>query len=480
EALQDPNTQTTEKFLEKRNKNEDTSRELLETTTETKDQVKGRLLLDVVVSQCATILKLLSSENETLLVWRDTFLVLDLRLHVVNSVRALDFKGDCLAGKGFHEYLHATTETQHQVKSRLLLNVVIGQCATILELLSSEDETLLVRRNTFLVLDLRLHVVDCVRALDLQGDCLAGECLHENLHTTTETEDQVKRATILELLAGEDQPLLVRGNAFLILNLSFDIVNGVGALDFKGNSLAGKGLHEDLHTTTKTQHQVKRRLLLNVVVGQGATVFKLLSGEDQPLLVRRNTLLVLDLGFHVINGVRAFNLQSDSLPRQGLDKDLHTTTETKDQVKRRLLLDVVVSQSSAIFKLLPGEDQSLLIRRNTFLVLDLGFHVVNSVGAFNLQSDGLSGQRLDEDLHTTTEPEHEMKGRLLLDVVIGQSSAVFQLLSGEDKPLLIRRNPFLILDFGFNVVDGVRAFNLEGDCLPGESLNEDLHLNFRK
>ena len=34
-----------------------------------------------------------------------------------------------------------------------------------------------------------------------------------------------------------------------------------------------------------------------------------------------------------------------------------------------------------------------------FLVLDLGFDVIDGVGGFDLQGDGLSGEGLDEDLH---------------------------------------------------------------------------------
>jgi hypothetical protein len=37
---------------------------------------------------------------------------------------------------------------------------------------------------------------------------------------------------------------------------------------------------------------MKRRLLLDVVVGEGAAVFELLAGEDQALLVRGNALLI--------------------------------------------------------------------------------------------------------------------------------------------------------------------------------------------
>lgn len=47
-----------------------------------------------------------------------------------------------------------------------------------------------------------------------------------------------------------------------------------------------------LGTTTQTEHQVEGRLLLDVVVGQGAAILKLLAGEDEALLVRGNSLLV--------------------------------------------------------------------------------------------------------------------------------------------------------------------------------------------
>ena len=40
------------------------------------------------------------------------------------------------------------------------------------------------------------------------------------------------------------------------------------------------------NTTTQAQHQVKCRLLLDVVVSQGAAILQLLAGEDEALLVR--------------------------------------------------------------------------------------------------------------------------------------------------------------------------------------------------
>ena len=80
-----------------------------------------------------------------------------------------------------------------------------------------------------------------------------------------------------------------------------------------------------LVAAAQAQHQVERRLLLDVVVRERAAVLQLLAREDQPLLVRRDALLVLDLGLNIVNGVRALHLESDGLTGECLDKDLHQT-----------------------------------------------------------------------------------------------------------------------------------------------------------
>jgi len=147
--------------------------------------VKCALLLDVVVRESATVLQLLSSEDQSLLVWRNSFLVLDLGLHVLDGVRWLHLEGDGLASQGLDEDLHSTTETKNQVKSALLLNVVVAESATILQLLTSKDQSLLIWGNTFLVLDLSLDVLNGVRRLDFKSDSLPSEGLDENLHFAT-------------------------------------------------------------------------------------------------------------------------------------------------------------------------------------------------------------------------------------------------------------------------------------------------------
>ena len=216
-------------------------------------------------------------------------------------------------------------------------------------------------------------------------------------------------------------------------------------------------------------------LLLDVVVREGATVFELLSSEDETLLIGRNSFLILNFGLHVIDGVRRFYLERDGLAGEGLDKDLHTTTETKDEVQGALLLNVVIRKRSSVFELLAGEDKSLLVRWDALLVLNLGLYIVNRVRRFHLERDGLAGEGLDKDLHTTTKTENQMESRLLLDVVVREGAPVLELLTSKDQTLLVRGNSFLILNFGLDVINRVGGLHLKGDSLTRQSLDKDLH-----
>merc|ERR1719160_2176220 len=78
-------------------------------------------------------------------------------------------------------------------------------------------------------------------------------------------------------------------------------------------------------------------------------------------------------------------------------------------------------------------------------------------------------------LGTSPQPEDKVKSGLLLDVVVGQSPAILQLLASKDQPLLVRRNSLLVLDLGLDILDSVRGLHLKGDGLAREGLHEDLH-----
>ena len=62
-------------------------------------------------------------------------------------------------------------------------------------------------------------------------------------------------------------------------------------------------------------------------------------------------------------------------------------------------------------------------------------------------------------LLATTETQHQMQGALLLNVVVRECTAVFQLLTREDKSLLVRGDALLVLDLALHIVNGVRGLD---------------------
>ena len=49
---------------------------------------------------------------------------------------------------------------------------------------------------------------------------------------------------------------------------------------------------------------------------------------------------------------------------------------------------------------------------------------------------------------TATKSQDQVEGRFFLNIVIGKGASILELLSSEDKALLIGRDSFLVLDFG--------------------------------
>ena len=68
------------------------------------------------------------------------------------------------------------------MESGLFLDVVIAECATILKLLASVDQTLQVSGDSFLVLDHGFHSYNCVLGGYVKGEGLSMDVLDENLH----------------------------------------------------------------------------------------------------------------------------------------------------------------------------------------------------------------------------------------------------------------------------------------------------------
>ena len=109
----------------------------------------------------------------------------------------------------------------------------------------------------------------------------------------------------------------------------------------------------------------------------------------------------------------------------------NTTTKSEHQMKRGFFLDVVVWESASIFQLLSGEDQSLLVWGNSFLVLNFGLDIVDRIAWLDLKGDGLTCQGFHEDLHlvdlpvlTKCETVIEMKCEQIGETVSVKSNAL--------------------------------------------------------
>jgi len=95
----------------------------------------------------------------------------------------------------------------------------------------------------------------------------------------------------------------------------------VGALDLLG--LGVDLLFALFSAPAETQDQVERGFFLDIVVAEGSSVFELFAGKDEALLIRGDAFLVLNFGLYIVDGVAGFDIKSDGLTREGLDKDLH-------------------------------------------------------------------------------------------------------------------------------------------------------------
>lgn len=100
------------------------------------------------------------------------------------------------------------------MKGGLLLDVVVRKRTAILKLFASKDQALLIWRDSFLVLcdrdqwkflsglskgnhtDLSLDILDRVWRFNLEGDGLAREGLHENLHDCRLTSSSAINASV--------------------------------------------------------------------------------------------------------------------------------------------------------------------------------------------------------------------------------------------------------------------------------------------
>ena len=80
------------------------------------------------------------------------------------------------------ELILTTAQPKNKMQRRLLLNIVVRKGTSVLELLSCENQALLIGRNALLVLNFLLHVINRIRRFDIEGNGLSSQGFDEDLH----------------------------------------------------------------------------------------------------------------------------------------------------------------------------------------------------------------------------------------------------------------------------------------------------------
>jgi hypothetical protein len=75
---------------------------------------------------------------------------------------------------------------------------------------------------------------------------------------------------------------------------------------------------------------------------------------------------------------------------------------------------------------------------------------------------------------STAKSKHQVQGRVSLNVVVGQSIAIFELFTGKNEALLIWRNAFFVLNFILDVFNSVAKLNLKIKSLACQSLDSEV------
>ena len=123
---------------------------------------------------------------------------------------------------------------------------------------------------------------------------------------------QHKKESASDLLLWSDVTVMTTLSLSAVHSLNWKSSITLSANHLFALELSGKSgeIRLDFHgshtTTSESQDQMEGGLLLDIVIREGSTIFELLSSEDEPLLIWRNTFFILDLGPKTIkNGVES-------------------------------------------------------------------------------------------------------------------------------------------------------------------------------
>ena len=100
--------------------------------------------------------------------------------------------------------LTTSSQAEDKMQRTFLLDVVVAEGASVLELLSSKDEALLIGRNALFVLNFLFDIVNAVTGFHIQSYGFSRQCLYEDLHVVRlllpEFLSMSSRITVLQVV----------------------------------------------------------------------------------------------------------------------------------------------------------------------------------------------------------------------------------------------------------------------------------------
>mmetsp|Transcript_14617 Transcript_14617/g.36752 ORF Transcript_14617/g.36752 Transcript_14617/m.36752 type:complete len:331 (-) Transcript_14617:1141-2133(-) len=250
-----------------------------------------------------------------------------------------------------------------QIESIIVLNTVVCKSERIVELVALEFQDLLLGRNALAVAKHVFHIVWSSRSgVDIQ-------C---NLLTTWQTDmdspwfelegvlvldaDIVQRLLIIHKKIGvEHQALILALNACLVLNLRFDVSDGIRRIDCISSLISIEIDDVNFH-----RQQFNHVTVADAIILQRAPLWQWLAIECRALILGWDSKLFLYLLLNVINAIIRIDHEIGNPAIWSLNLNYHGL-----QMNCVSMADVVVSQSSVVFQCLSIEFGALIFRCNS-------------------------------------------------------------------------------------------------------------------
>ena len=139
-------------------------------------------------------------------------------------------------------------------------------------------------------------------------------------------------------------------------------------------------LASDLHTSSQSDKEMEGGIHLDVVVGDGSSILKLLPFKDKSLRIDVNSQSFVNLGFDAVDCVKWLHSKGDGQPGQSFHLDLNlrrASFGTVDLLEVGTFGNVIICKLPFIEQRLTDKEQWQIIARHSLLFHDLFLETLN-------------------------------------------------------------------------------------------------------